>query len=190
VNRRRFVVGAVGAGVATLGASPRLGVARAATEDELAFANFGVSTELLLKDFYAKALRANRLSKSGRAAARRGRSVAAQHARALSDVLIGAGDVAPVEDDFEFAWPPRTFRTAEATLTTGLDVLRALRGAYQAAAGAVSEPSYRVLYASLAASVAQQIGVLGSMSESPGAEPFPVALDLEAASAAIEGYLG
>ena len=62
-------------------------------------------------------------------------------------------------------------------------------GAYQSAAAAVSEPSYRVLYASLVASIAQQIGAL----DAPGGDvvqPFPVALDLEAASAALEGYLG
>jgi hypothetical protein len=48
--------------------------------------------------------------------------------------------------------------------------------------------SYRVLFASLAASVAQQIGALGGPSEA--AAPFPPALDLEAASAALESYLG
>jgi hypothetical protein len=44
-----------------------------------------------------------------------------------------------------------------------------------------------VLYASLAASVSQQIVALGGAA---AAEPFPVALDIESASDAIERYLG
>jgi hypothetical protein len=150
----------------------------------------GASTEFLVKDFYAKAIEAKRLSPQGLAAAKRGRAAAAQHARALSDVLVGAGDAAPLEEDFEFAWPAPTFRTADATVTTGLAVLRALLGTYQSAAAAVTDPSYRVLYASLAASVGQQVGALQSVSGRRGAEPFPVALDLETASAALEDYLG
>jgi hypothetical protein len=189
VNRRRFLTGAIGAGALTVG-GPWLGGAAAATEDEIAYANFGASTEFLIKDFYTKAIEAKRLTSPGQAAALRGRSAAAQHARALSEVLVGAGDVPPVEEDFEFAWPPRTFRTAEATTTTGLGVLRALLGVYQSAAATVTDPSYRVLYASLAASVGQQVGALQSASGRRGAEPFPVAMDLEAASSALEAYLG
>jgi hypothetical protein len=75
-------------------------------------------------------------------------------------------------------------------MTTGLAVLRALMGLYQSAAATVTEPAYRVLYASLAASVGQQVGALQSASGRRGTEPFPVALDLEAASAALEDYLG
>ena len=36
-------------------------------------------------------------------------------------------------EDFTFVWPARTFRTPEATATTGLRVLRAMLGAYQTA---------------------------------------------------------
>jgi hypothetical protein len=69
-------------------------------------------------------------------------------------------------------------------------VLRALLGAYQTAGAAVSDASYRVLYASLAASVGQQIGALELLAGRAGAEPFPVAMDLEAASNSLEAYLG
>ena len=55
MDRRRFVLAALGAGSASV-AAPWLGSAGAATEDDLAFANFGASTELLVRDFYAKAI--------------------------------------------------------------------------------------------------------------------------------------
>ncbi len=189
MNRRHFLVGALGTGTLSL-APPWLTAAGAATEDELAFANFGASSELLLKDFYARAREAKILGGDAADTLRRGQAAAAQHAKALSDLLTGAGDVPPVEEDFEFAWPASTFKTVRSTMRTGLGVLRALLGAYQTGAAQVVEPSYRVLYASLAASVGQQVGALASLSGAAGTEPFPVAMELEAASTALERYLG
>jgi hypothetical protein len=69
-------------------------------------------------------------------------------------------------------------------------VLRALLGAYQTAAATVTEPSHRVLYASLTASVGQQLAELAALRGARAVEPFPVATDLETASDALEGYLG
>jgi ferritin-like protein len=189
VDRRRFLVGTIGASSVSL-ASPWLGGAAAATDDELAFANFGASVEYLVKDFYERAIAAKITTRTGTDLLRRGRSAAAQHAKALSELLTAAGDVAPVEEDFAFEWPARTFGSARSIASTGTSVLRALLGAYQTAAASVSEPSYRILYASLAASVGQQIGALATLSPRAAVEPFPVAVDLEAASGALERYLG
>ena len=172
------------------GSGPWLGSAAAATEDDLAFANFGAATEFLLKDFYARALEAKVLSGGGPGALKRGKACAAQHAKALSDLLVGAGDVAPLEEDFEFAWPARTFKTEKEAVSTGVGVLRALLGAYQTAAATVTEPSHRVLYASLTASVGQQLAELAAQQGARAVEPFPVATDLETASDALESYLG
>lgn len=189
MNRGRFVVSALAAGGAALG-TPWLASGAAATEDELAYANFGASTEFLVKDFYSKALAAKVVSGATANALKRGRSAAAMHARALSDLLTGAGDVAPLEQDFDFQWPAATFRSEKTIATTGLAVLRALLGAYQNAAASVATPSYRTLYASLGASISQQIGTLAALAGDAGVEPFPVAIDLEAASDALEAYLG
>jgi hypothetical protein len=186
VDRRRFVIGALGAGSVAV-ATPWLGSAGAATEDELAFANFGASTELLVKDFYSKALAAKVVTGSKLAALKRGRSAAGQHAKALSDLLTNAGDVAPLPDDFEFEWPTHTFKSEKAIVDTGRGVLRPLLGAYQTAVASASDASYRVLYASLTASVSQQLVALAGPA---AAEPFPTAMDLEAASDALEAYLG
>jgi hypothetical protein len=186
MDRRRFVLAALGAGSASV-ATPWHGNAAAATEDDLTFANFGASTELLVRDFYAKAIEAKLVSGTTTIALKHGRSAAGWHAKAQSDLLTSAGDVAPLPEDFDFDWPSRTFKTEAAMVATGLAVLRALRGVYQTAAATASEESYRVLYASLAGSVSQQIVALGGAA---AAEPFPVALDIETASDVIERYLG
>lgn len=189
MNRRRLLVSAAGVSTAALGV-PWLASASAATDDELAFANFGVSVELLLEDFYALSLDAKVFSGAQNAVLRSGRSAAAQHAKTLGGLLVGAGQTAPARDDFDFAWPDDTFSGASAITTTGAVVLRALLGSYQTASATVADPDYRILYASLVASVAQQTAALSTLSGRAGAEPFPVAIDLEAASASLEAYLG
>lgn len=109
MNRRRFLVSSGGATAVALG-GPWFSAASAATEDELAFANFGVSAEFLLKDFYARALNAKvkKVKVFGRpqaAVLRSGQSAAAQHAQALAALLETAGETVPVEADFAFVWP-------------------------------------------------------------------------------------
>lgn len=188
MNRKRFLLGSAGASAAVLG-GPWAGTAVGATEDDLAFANFGVSAELLLKDFYSRALASKRFSGARAGALRQGRLAATKHARALSVLLVGAGDTPPLEQDFEFAWPRRTFSSSPATVRTGLTVLKALLGSYQTAAASASAADYRILFASLE-STAQQIGALSALSGLVGARSFPVATDVETASAAIEAYLG
>jgi len=189
MNRRRFLVSTAGMTTAAISA-PWIAAAGAVTDDELAFANFGVSVELLLKDFYAKALDAEVFTGPRANLLRRGRSAASQHANALGDLLADAGEAAPVEEDFAFQWPRNAFSNSAAIVKTGLTVLRPLLGSYQTAVASVSEPSHRVLYASLAASLGQQIGILSGLSYLPRAEPFPAAVDLEAASTALEAHLG
>ena len=186
VRRGTFLVAAA-SGLVAAGIGVR--TAAAATDDELAYANFGLAAGYLAADYYARALEADKLGADARRMLRSGRSASLAHARAISDLITGAGDTPAASDDFAFEWPAKAFDTAVATRKTGVDVLRPMLGAYQSAASAVSEPSYRVLYASLVGSVGQQIGALvGPVGER--AEPFPPAVDLEAASDALEPYLG
>ena len=185
-RRRLLTVAAGGAALAALPVRPAL----AATDEELAYANFAVSSELLLADLYEKALAAKVVTSSGQAVLRIGRRAALQHAGALSGLLTGAGQDAPTAEDFEFQWPKEAFATTAAIAATARVVLRAVLGAYQTAAVSVSEPSYRTLYVSLAASVGQQLGALTALAASGVVEPFPVAADLESASSALEPYLG
>jgi ferritin-like protein len=170
-------------------AAPWVGAARAATDDDLAFAYFGLSAELLLADFYGKAIAAGTIDDEYANTLKRSRTYAKQHATSLTDLLKGAGTDAPTAEDFEFQWPKSVFADSAKTLDAGLTILAATQGAYQTAAASSTEPTYRVLFASLA-SASAQVGLLRAIARRPEPEPFPVALDLEAASNAIESYLG
>ena len=118
-------------------------------------------------------------------ASRRAAAATGQHATALSALLTGAGQSAPAREDFAFVLPAAAFAERGAAETLIRGVTRAVGGAYQGAAAAATESSYRVLYASLSASLAGQLALVTGSTE-----PFPVALDLETASTAIEEYLG
>jgi hypothetical protein len=185
--RRKTLLLATASGIVAAGLGARS--ASAATDDELAYANFGLAAAYLAADYYARALEADQLGADVRRTFRSGQSASLAHARAISDLITGAGDTPATSDDFAFEWPAKAFETAAAVRKTGLDVLRPTLGAYQSAVAGVSESSYRVLFASLVASLGQQIGALvGPVGER--VEPFPPALELETASAALEGYLG
>ena len=183
------MVGVGGAGIVGL-AAPWLAAPSAASDDGLVFAYFGVSAELLLADFYAKAARGEGFAGREGAVLRRSRSVSRRHAMALSKLLEGAAADVPTSADFVFTWPKRTFAARATTIKTGLTILGSVQGTYQNAAATLAEPTYRVLYASLAASSGQQIGVLRTIDRGTVPDAFPVSLDLETASNAIESYLG
>ena len=181
---RRCLLGiATATGLALTGVG--LGTASAATDDDLATANFALASSFLVADLYAEALESGRLGPGARSLLRSGRAAASGHAKELTALLTGAGDTPAAAEDFAFEWPTDAFATAASIRRTGLGVLRPVRAHYQRAAATLGEPTYRVLFASLAASYGEQIGLLGG-----SVEPFPSALDLETAGAALEDYLG
>jgi hypothetical protein len=193
MNRRRLILSAAGAGLAVSGfAGTTRGLAAlTATDDELASANFGQATEFLLKDYYAKFAGAKLATGVDARNIARGAFNANEHAAALGKLLTDAGQTAAVEADFEFVWPEGTFTKIHSAATAGLTVTQALLGTYLSAAGAISIPSYRALYASMAANVGQQVGALSALGGGRVVGvSFPAAVDVETASDAIEAYLG
>jgi hypothetical protein len=194
-DRRGLLLTAIGAGLGlgTFGLTGALAATGtlAATDDELAYASFGHATELLLQDFYARAAGARLFAGDGGRELRRARFNAEEHAAALATLLAGAGQQPAVQEDFEFAWPEGTFASRPAASAAGLLITETLGGVYVAAATAVSISSYRRLYASMAANVGRQAGFL---SQQTGARAvgisFPAAVEVEAASDAIEAFLG
>ncbi len=193
MSRRRLVVTAAGAGLAVsglVGSSQGL-AALSASDDELAYANFGQPTEFLLQDFYTR-LAAAKLVRGARAhdISRAGFN-ASEHANALGELLTDAGQTASAAEDFAFVWPKDSFATLAKASAAGLVITRALLGTYLGAAATISIPSYRTLFASMAANLAQQVGLLSQLQSGRllGVS-FPPALGVEAASDRIEAYLG
>lgn len=157
------------------------GVGLGATDDDLAFANFGLPAEWLLEEIHSRTIAAE----LGTKANRRARANATQHAAALVKLLQGADQTVPVREDFAFQLPKDTFSSQESADRLARKATAAVRGAYLTAAATSSDASYRTLFASLSAGHSGELVAFGAAPE-----PFPVAMDLETASAAIEEYLG
>jgi hypothetical protein len=187
-SRRRLVAGAGTAAIAGV-----LGVrdAAAATEDELAFANFGLAAELLLVDFYGRATEAGHFSGRTARDLRLARRSAREHAAALTRLLADAGETAATAEDFEFDWPADVFASAASAAAVGLTIAEALLGTYLAASTATAGQAARSLYVRMVANLARQVAVLGRAAGGRGVGvSFPPPLTLEEASDRIEGYLG
>lgn len=192
MRRRRFIHSAMvgGAALIVAGAHP-LSALAAPSDDELAYANFGLAAEFLLQDFYSQAGAAKLFAGAAGREIARGGFNAGEHAAALSKLLTDAGQTAAVEEDFEFAWPDGTFSSKKSALAAGVKVTQTLLGVYLGAVGAISIASYRTLFASMAANLAQQVAALSQLSgDRIVGISFPPALDVETASDAIEAYLG
>ena len=192
MNRRSLLFSAAGAGLAVSGlAAPRGLAAATATDDELAFASFGQAAELLLADFYTRAAAEKTVTGAAARDLAHGALSATEHAAALAKLLTDAGQTASVAEDFEFAWPDGTFATRLVTGRTGLAIACPLLGVYVGAAIGVSIASYRTLFTTMAANVAQQVAALSRLSGGRMVGiSFPPAVDIETASNAIEAYLG
>ncbi len=119
ISRRRFLSSAASGAAVLLGGGVLAPPAAAATDEELAFANFGAATELLLKDFYAQVGEAKLFGGALRRAFARGGFASTEHAAALAALLTGAGQTAPLEEDFEFVWPRGTFAARKPAATAG-----------------------------------------------------------------------
>ncbi len=191
IDRRRFLITAASGSAMLVGTGAFTPSAVAATDDELAFANFGAATELLLQDFYDRAGDAKLFGGTLRKAFARGSFVAGEHLTALSKLLTDSGQTAPLAEDFEFVWPEATFASKKAAAAAGLTVAESLLGAYVTAASTSPTTTVRVLFSSLAASLGEQRSALSLARGRPAVgNSFPAAIDLEAASAAVEAFLG
>lgn len=189
MNRRGFLVSAASSGLTVAGAGVLATPAVAATDDDLVVANFGAATELLLKDFYGKVREAKLFKGQLDKAFARARFAADQHVAELSAVLADSGQSAPIEEDLEVAWPASTFASKRNATSAGLRIVEALLGAYLTGAAASPAMSLRVLYSSLAASLAEQLSLLSLARGRPAiGNSFPAALDLETAGAAVETF--
>jgi len=163
----------------------------ALSEDDLAYANFGVAAELLLAEFYRRAIAAKLYHGTSLAALRRVEFNEREHYAALAGVLSGAGEEPPIAEDFEFPLPGAAFRTKGATARLGLRLERAVLGSYLSAAATIDDRPVRSVFVRIAASEAEHVSALSRISNGQAVGvSFPQPLDLEAAGAVIGPYIG
>jgi Ferritin-like domain len=165
------------------------GVARAAPPDgDLAYLRLLVGAELLAIDLHTRALRTNRLGSSA-STFRRSLADERAHYAALGRLLTSAGQPPATGADVDFAYPRRSFASRAAIGRLAWRIETLLLGSYLGAVRAVETPELRLPVGQIAANEAQHLSALAPLAGKLRiGRPFPAALTIGAASAALDVF--
>jgi hypothetical protein len=181
-------------GVAVLLAGPALTLvpgARAGTpsDNDLAYARFFVTCELLACDFYRRALGSRLFDGATVRELRRSLYAERRHLRAVGAILLSAGETPPKPGDIDFIFPRHTFSSRKSTGGVGARLESLFLGAYLGAVAGFDAPELKTLAARIAASEAQHLGVVAAAAggEQVGAA-FPRPLTIDRASDELDEF--
>jgi hypothetical protein len=145
--------------------------------------------ELLLADFYARALKAQRFGAPGDDALRRALFNETEHLAAVSGILTGAGQPAATAGDIDFSYPAKAFTSRGSIARLALELERLALGAYLGAVAAVQAASLKLPLAQIAACEAQHVSVFAAEATGHGlGGSFAEALSIDEASNALVRY--
>ena len=185
MNRSGFLVAAAALAVAPSALADGL------PDSDLAHARLLVAVELLLLDFYGRAVAAKRFRAPGLDVLRRAQANEAEHLTAVSGILTGAGQVPATADDIDFAYPARTFASAEGIARVGQKLEQLALGAYLGAVDGVRATALKQPLARIAACEAQHLAAFrGEATGHELGQSFPPALTIDEASDALDAYTG
>jgi hypothetical protein len=156
---------------------------------DLAQARLLVAVELLLADFYGRALKAQRFGASGEGALRRALFNETEHLASVSAFLTGAGQPATTADDIDFSYPAKTFGSRGSIARLALELERLALGAYLGAVAAVQASSLKLPLAQIAAVEAQHLSVFAAEATGHAlGSSFGEPLSIDQASNALGRY--
>jgi hypothetical protein len=189
-----FSRGAKGGAALLLAGSVAGSFARSASADAipdgaLAYARLLIAAELLVSDFYSKAIASKRFIGDALTHLKRGRFNEREHYKSVSGILTGAGQTPATAADFDFFYPKRTFGSKTSIAKLGVTLETTLLGSYLGAVDALETNALKQPVARIAASEAEHVSVFRRLA---GGDPvgisFPNALTIDEASNALDAY--
>jgi hypothetical protein len=161
-------------------------LADAPSDGDLAQARLLVALELLLVDFYARALKAGAFAAPGRGDLRRALFNETEHLAAVSAIVTGAGQPATTAGDIDFSYPTTAFASRGTIGRLAVELERLALGAYLGAVAAVQAPSLRLPFAQIAACEAQHLSAFAAVATGHGlGASFGEPLSIDQASDAL-----
>jgi hypothetical protein len=155
---------------------------------DLANARLLVAVELLLADFYGRAIKTGKFGPEGTDGLKRALFNESEHYNSVAGILNGAGQTPAVAGDIDFSYPAKAFDTLGATAKVGLRLEQIALGSYLGAI-AVVNASLRQGFAQIAASEAQHVSVFAAETTGHAlGNSFPVPLTIDEASDALSEY--
>jgi len=156
---------------------------------DLANARLLVAIELLLADFYRRALKADRFGAAGRDAFGRALFNETEHLAAVSKILTGAGQTPAASGDIDFSYPAAAFASRRGVAHLGMKLERLALGAYLGAVASVQSQALKVPLAQIAACEARHLTVLSGDATGHGLdESFGDPIPIDEASNALGEY--
>lgn len=186
--------GVVGGGTLLLSGSAFGSLARPAdaatvSDSDLAYLRLLIGAELLATDFQTKALASRQLRGASATAIRKMASDERAHYRVLAQLITAAGQIPASAGDIDFAYPRGSFRSESAILKLAKRIEALMLGAYLGAVEDVQTAELRLPIGQIAANEAQHAGALEALSgRSVIGRALPASLQIDAASAALDGY--
>jgi hypothetical protein len=160
--------------------------ADAPADGDLAQARLLVALELLLVDFYARALKAQRFGAPGHDTLQRALFNETEHLAAVSEVLTGAGQPVTTAGDIDFSYPANAFASRGEVARLAVELERLALGAYLGAIAAVQAQALKLPFAQIAACEAQHVSVFAREATGHGlGASFGEPLSIDQASNAL-----
>jgi hypothetical protein len=185
--------GAAGGGALLLAGPGAAALARPAVgavpDGDLAYLRLLIGVELLAVDFHTQALASGKLGAASTPLVKKILADEKAHYAGLAQLVTGAGQIPATADDIDFAYPKNTFST-EATILKAANTTESIAlGAYLGAIESVQSSVLRLPIGQIAANEAQHLSAVSARAgRRQVGRPFAAALDIDAASSALDVY--
>jgi demethoxyubiquinone hydroxylase (CLK1/Coq7/Cat5 family) len=182
--------GALGGGVVLAGSLfARDADAAVPSDNDFAYLRVLVGAELLAADFQGKSLTSGKLSRHTRAVVRKMFVDEKAHYARLAQLVTAAGQPPATAGDIDFSYPKGSFASQASVLRLAAEIETVVLGAYVGAIENVEAPELRLSIGQIAANEAQHLGALSARTgKRPVGRAFAAALDIDAASSALDVY--
>lgn len=158
---------------------------------DLAWARVVTAAELASAAFYVRLAASSLFGSELRGQFRRALLNEREHYRATADILVGAGQMPAVAEDFDFTFPTGAFAIRGRAARLGVTLEAASVGAYLGGVAALQDDGLKTVFARIAASEAEHLALFSRLAANrPVGISFPEPLDFETASNAIAPLLG
>jgi hypothetical protein len=172
-----------------LGAFAARADAATVPDSDLSYLRLLVAAELLEADFQRLALKSEKLNRHSRAVLEKMAADEKAHYAALARLMADAGQIPATAGDIDFSYPKSTFASWSSIAKVASHIETIVLGSYLGSVENVQTQELRLPIGRIAANEAQHVGALaGLRGRTVIGRPFAPALQIEAASAALDRY--
>ncbi len=157
---------------------------------DLALARLAVGAEILSVAFYTQGIASRQFAGNELKDLKRALFNEQEHLTAVSAVITSAGATPSTADDFTITFPKGAFDSRNSIAKLGVALETVFVGTYLGAVDSFASGDLKTTAARIAASESQHLSVFSELTSGrPVGVSFPLPIDYEAASAALDGFL-